>query len=426
MLAAAAAGVVLGVGVEAGGALLLYAGGGALRGVGLLAAFTLAALAAGLWAGAPRDGRADSTDPTGAPAPPTRWRWLGAVAAFLLAAVFAAVWMEVDAMRAAALGRALAVVFFLAGPAYALGMLLAALATRSAGVAVAALGGAALGVLGAAVLLIPEVSPAPLLFSGSAVLAVAGIWEVRPEEKNPEPRGGSMRGKIVIVTGVGARGQVGYAVARALLDAGARVVVTDIAAGVEALAGELEHRGEVTAIRADLTEQAGAERVVTLARERYGRLDALINVAGGLTAIGQLAETEPESWREEIERNATTAYLMSRAALPLLREGGGAVVSFAAPAGLRADANLGAYSAAKAGVVALTRTLALEERGRGVRANALAPGMIDTAQNREMEDPDEVDWVTREQIARVALFLATDDSSGINGETIRVLGTGVE
>lgn len=237
-----------------------------------------------------------------------------------------------------------------------------------------------------------------------------------------------MQGSVAIVTGVGARGQVGYAVASALLARGARVVITARGAGIDALAAELgtgASGGEVVAVRADLATSAGAESVVAAARERCGRLDLLVNVAGGLTVIKPLAETTPEEWSAELDRNARTAFLVSRAALPLLRESRGAIVNFAATAGQRALRNLGAYSAAKAAVVALTRALALEEAPNGVRVNAVAPGIIDTAQNRaSMPDASRERWVTREQIADVVLFLASPAASGISGETIVVGGGG--
>jgi NAD(P)-dependent dehydrogenase (short-subunit alcohol dehydrogenase family) len=127
-----------------------------------------------------------------------------------------------------------------------------------------------------------------------------------------------------------------------------------------------------------------------------------------------------------VQRNTRTTFLMSRAALPLLRERRGAIVNFASPTAIRAVANLGAYSAAKAGVAALTRAMAAEEAANGVRVNAVAPGMIDTEQNRAaVGDPAAVKWVTREEVANVVLFLASDASSGISGETIQVLGEGV-
>jgi NAD(P)-dependent dehydrogenase (short-subunit alcohol dehydrogenase family) len=187
----------------------------------------------------------------------------------------------------------------------------------------------------------------------------------------------------------------------------------------------------VVAVAADLADAAGAERLVVALRERWGRLDVLVNVAGGLTVMKSVAETEPAEWRREMDANAGTTYAVTRAALPLLRESGGAVINFASPAGERALAGLGAYSAAKAGVIALTRALALEEGPRGVRVNAVAPGLVDTAQNREWAgDPDgtsgptpERPMVRRDEVVNAVLFLASDAASGINGEVVRVLGT---
>ncbi len=233
-----------------------------------------------------------------------------------------------------------------------------------------------------------------------------------------------MRDRVAVVTGVGARGQVGFAVAQALLRAGAQVLVSGHGDRVEALADELRADGAmVAAARADLTTAAGAESVIAAARERFHRLDLLVNVAGGLTVIKPLAGTSEEEWTRELDRNARTCFLMCRAALPLLRASHGAIVNFASPAGERAVATLGAYSAAKAAVIALTRALALEEAEHGVRVNAIAPGMIDTEQNRaSVPDPTKVKWVSRGQIADAVLFLAGPAAAGITGETLHVLG----
>jgi NAD(P)-dependent dehydrogenase (short-subunit alcohol dehydrogenase family) len=116
--------------------------------------------------------------------------------------------------------------------------------------------------------------------------------------------------------------------------------------------------------------------------------------------------------------------LLTRAALPALRRSQGAVVNFASPAVERVPATLGAYAAAKAGVVALTRALAAEEKGHGVRVNAIAPGTMDTAQNRESM-PD-ARYVKRADVAEAALFLASRAAAGVSGEvlTVRVETTG--
>jgi NAD(P)-dependent dehydrogenase (short-subunit alcohol dehydrogenase family) len=210
-----------------------------------------------------------------------------------------------------------------------------------------------------------------------------------------------------------------------MLDAGARVCITDVTPGVNDLAEALG--ADVLGVQADLTDDVAVNNLVEEVRRRFGRLDVVVNVAGGLSVIKPLAETESAEWRRELQRNAETAFAVTRAAIPMLREARGAVINFASPAGLRAQAQLGAYSAAKAAVVAFTRALAIEEKNYGVRVNALAPGMIDTAQNRKsVSNPDGVKWITREQIADVVVFLASEIASGITGETIHVLGEGIE
>ncbi|MGH7576881.1 MAG: SDR family NAD(P)-dependent oxidoreductase, partial [Longimicrobiales bacterium] len=230
-----------------------------------------------------------------------------------------------------------------------------------------------------------------------------------------------------IITGVGDRGQVGFAVARHFLAAGWRAVITARSDAVHERAAELAASGVVVAVRADLTEPHDVAVLVDTVRERYGRLDAVINVAGGLTVVKPLADTASDEWRREIERNAGTTYQVCRAVLPLLREHGGAIVNFAAVAGQRAAVNVGAYSASKAAVIALTRSLALEERPNGVRVNAIAPAMVDTDQNRRaLDDAHDATFVTRQEIAEVAFFLASPASSGITGATIPVVGNALE
>jgi NAD(P)-dependent dehydrogenase (short-subunit alcohol dehydrogenase family) len=235
-----------------------------------------------------------------------------------------------------------------------------------------------------------------------------------------------MRDYVVIITGVGDRGQLGFTIAQRFADAGARLVLTSNSPDVGELADEIEiDEAMAFGVTADLTDERAIERLLHAVRERYGRLDVLVNVAGGLGVISTVAETTPEAWLREVERNAGTMLRMSRAALPLLREAGGAIVNFAAPAGVRAVAKLGAYSAAKASVIALTRALALEEKANGVRVNAIAPGFMDTAQNRQSAGDDAV-FVTREDVAAAVLFLASREAHGISGELIHVLGPTLE
>lgn len=411
--------MVLGAGATAGAAFLLYTGEGFLRTAGSLIGLTLAALATGVWGGAERPRR--SAVP----------RWIFTILAFTLAGGFAWLWTVRPALHDTAPGGAFAVLLILAAPAYASGSLLVALAARhaqavgtAAGTAIA---GSALGVLLAGAILIPGFA-ASTVFLGAAIMlsfTAAAHTLIDPQATAREDVM-DMTDRVALITGVGHPGQAGHAIAQRFLDAGARIVISSRSGNIEAIAAELGPSDRVAGIRADLLDDASVTALVVGVRERFGRLDALINVAGGLTLIEPVEATTPGAWRAEIERNADTAFRLSRAALPLLRESRGCIVNFASPAGLRAVRNMAAYSAGKAAVIALTRALAIEERDRGVRVNAVAPGMIDTTQNRESAaDPEKVRWVTREQIADVVLFLASDAGSGVNGEVVHVLAAGV-
>jgi NAD(P)-dependent dehydrogenase (short-subunit alcohol dehydrogenase family) len=414
---AAAAGAALGATLFTGHALLLYSGQGFLRAAGFLVAVTMAAVGAGIWGGVP------------GPAPDGRAllrRWRAFVLAILAGGVFAALWDRSPVLRAAPLGNALATLVALAAPAYTGGMLLTALArTRGTGTTAIAVAFVGLGALGTTTLLVPRMDAAAVFFLAGAWVAASAL--VPGSRPNRQEAGTMMlEGKSVVVTGAGRPGQVGYAIAERCIAAGAHVLITARSGDITRTATRLGPPAVVTGVAADLTEPADLERLAAAARDRFGGLDALINVAGGLSLIKPLAETSTAEWRREIERNADTVHATSRALLPLLRESRGAIVNFASPAGLRAAKNLGAYSAAKAAVVAHTRALALEEKGNGVRVNAIAPGTIDTEQNRaDSDDPEHARWVTREEIADVALFLAGDGASGISGETIHVLGDGL-
>lgn len=402
-------GAVLGATTAASAALLLYASRGLLGTAGFLIALALGALALGLWAGADASsGR----------------RWIGVIVAYLLAAIFAVLWSLQPNLRQTALVGALAALFLLAEPAYAVGAVFASL-SRARRLAVPAFLGAASGVMLAAHVFIPRLQPGVIFLAAAAVLLLAASIETRRAPLTMNTNDFSLSGKCAIVTGVGRRGQVGFAVARALIDAGAHVAVTSFGDEIEPMAAELG--GGTVAVKADLTNEGDVERVVATARESLGQVDILVNLAGGLSVIKTLADTTVQEWQRELTRNAETTFLMSRAALPHLRETRGTIINFASPAGARAVAQLGAYSAAKAAVMALTRALAIEEKPHGVRVNAIAPGMIDTEQNRaSVEDPARVKWVTRRQVTDAVLFLASEASSGITGETIHVVGEGID
>lgn len=418
-LAALAVGITLGTAASAGVALLLYTGQGFLRAAGLLVSSTMMAVAAGLWAGAPEPGSAHIG---------TRARWAAFTIAILAGGVFSALWGARAPLRELAWGGALAVLFELALPAYAAGALLAGLHARDraassggAAVAAGAMAGSAFGVLLAATILIQTVEPFAIYYGGAALLLVASLADRSRGASALVTGDPQMTDRVVLVTGVAERGQLGHTIARRFLEAGARVVISARSSALDDAVAELSAIGDVLAVRADLTIDDDVARLIEATRQRFGRIDALINVAGGLSVIASVEETTPEAWQREIERNAGTVLRLSRAALPLLRESRGTIVNFASPAASRAPANLAAYSAAKAAVIALTRSLAIEEKSHGVRVNAIAPGLMDTAQNRA-QTGDDATYVSRADVANVTLFLASRDAAGITGETVHVLG----
>ncbi|TXF10534.1 SDR family NAD(P)-dependent oxidoreductase [Pelomicrobium methylotrophicum] len=238
---------------------------------------------------------------------------------------------------------------------------------------------------------------------------------------------GILQGKVALVTGVSGGGQVGIAVAQALAAEGA---VLGIAARsrdrLEARAQELRASGaRVLPIAADLTDEAQVNQVIERMIGDFGRIDILVNLAGGLTRYKPAVEHTLEDWHHEVGNNLLSAFLCSRAVFPRMKEaGGGSIVNFSRAG--TPQPNMVAYNCAKAGVEALTRTLALEGREGGIRVNAIAPGLVDTATNIEAMKPKDLKrWVKREDIARVVVFLASDASAGVTGQTIPVTGWGI-
>lgn len=232
----------------------------------------------------------------------------------------------------------------------------------------------------------------------------------------------TLEGKTAIVTGVSSDGQVGQAVAKALADNGARLTIcARTRSKVEARAAELEAAGAtVLAQVGSLTDEAAVQRILDETLNAYGRIDIVVNLAGGLTRYKPLVEVTLEDWRAEVDNNLLSAFLMSRAAFSHLQAAGGGVIINFARAG-QAQPNMVAYNCAKAGIEALTRTLALEGRDLGIRANAIAPGLVDTASNiAAMKPKDMKHWTKREDIAETVAFLASPDASGITGQTIAV------
>lgn len=236
-----------------------------------------------------------------------------------------------------------------------------------------------------------------------------------------------LSGKVALVTGVSHDGQVGQAVAQALAAQGALLAIAARnREHVEARAAELRAEGAtVLGLATNLAVENEVQQLVDRTKSEFGRIDVLVNLAGGLTRYKPIIEHSLADWDQEIRNNLLTAFLCARAVFPVMRDaGGGSIINFARAGA--AQANMVAYNCAKAAIEALTRTLALEGRDHGIRANAVAPGLVDTASNIDAMKPKDLKkWAKREDIAKTVIFLASDASAGITGQVIPVTGWGI-
>ena len=233
--------------------------------------------------------------------------------------------------------------------------------------------------------------------------------------------------RVAVVTGV--TGGLGPAVLRAFLDSGAVVVGTyrDSQAAKETR-GQIGDADDGLALeRVELTDRAEVERLVTTVVDRWDRLDYLINVAGGWAGGKPVWETQDDELERMLSVNLRTAFLSCRAVVPqLLRQRFGRIVNVGSRTAVRAEAGAVAYGIAKAGLVRLTETLALDLRRAGdhdITANCVLPSVIDTPENRKaMPKADFSKWVTSEQVAAVIHWLTTDEAAPISGTAIPVYG----
>lgn len=230
-----------------------------------------------------------------------------------------------------------------------------------------------------------------------------------------------MSDRIFAVTG--AFGVLGSAVARAAAETGARVALIDRT--MEAPRGLTEACGDraFTMGGVDLTEPGMARATINAVHERFGRLDALVNVAGGF-AWQTLEEGDAETWDRLHALNVKTCANASRAAIPFLKASpAGRIVNVGAAGAVKAAAGMGAYAASKAGVHRLTESLAEELKDSGVTVNAVLPSIIDTPANRaDMPKADFGKWVSPESLATVILFLASEAAGDVTGALLPVTG----
>jgi len=226
-------------------------------------------------------------------------------------------------------------------------------------------------------------------------------------------------GKVALVSG--AAGAIGAAVADRLGAEGAAVVRADVAPGRDV-------------VRCDVRDPDACAAAVAVAVERHGRLDVLVNVAG-IGASRLIDEVTLEEWQMVLDINLTGTFLLSQKALPALRASRGAIVNLASVAGLRATPYNAAYCASKAGVVMLTKSMAVELAAAGVRVNAVCPSSVDTPFLRNFTVPDGADpslfaraaspmgrMVQPAEVAAAVAYLASDEAATVSGTTLVIDG----
>jgi NAD(P)-dependent dehydrogenase (short-subunit alcohol dehydrogenase family) len=231
--------------------------------------------------------------------------------------------------------------------------------------------------------------------------------------------------KVVLVTG--ATGGVGPVISRALAEKKEyRIALTGRSGDkLSALASSLDLPEEDLFFRsADLTDSDQVRDLVDAIAKKWGGVDILVNLAGGWIGGNALVEVSDEEWEASLSRNLKSAFLVCRAVLPrMVEKGWGRIVNFSSRAAERPSPRQAGYNVAKAGVVALTGSIAAEYRRRGISAAAIMPSIIDTPQNREsMPDADQSRWVTPASLAALVLFLLSEEGGKVSGAAIPVYG----
>ncbi len=221
------------------------------------------------------------------------------------------------------------------------------------------------------------------------------------------------RGKVVLVTGVGRAGQIGNAVALAFGKAGAKIVACDLnAVGVAERVREFAAQGvDARPCAGDLTEPDIAALAVEIALKHFGRLDVVVNVAGGLTTFGSIEQTTAQALDREIAINLKTAVLVSQAAIEALARTRGCIINFSSIAYFNPQSPMAVYSAAKAAVAGFTRSLALELQERQIRVNAVAPAMVRTVDNVAASGNGDARYVEMQEITEGVMSLASAEST---------------
>lgn len=239
-----------------------------------------------------------------------------------------------------------------------------------------------------------------------------------------------LKDRVVIVTGAGQG--IGEAIVRKMAEEGAKVIVSDIREDTAIKVAEeiVRTGGMAISIRADVTNRDEAKALINNSLDKFGRLDILVNNAG-IIRVGMMKDLKEEDWDEVIKVNLKGAYNCSQFAMePMIRQMYGKIINIASTAYLGTIGQVN-YAASKAGVIALAKSMALELAKYNINVNAVAPGFIDTDMTREIKPEireKAISGIPLKRIgqpgdvANLVLFLASDESSYITGQVIRICG----
>jgi NAD(P)-dependent dehydrogenase (short-subunit alcohol dehydrogenase family) len=228
----------------------------------------------------------------------------------------------------------------------------------------------------------------------------------------------ALEGKIAIITG--AKGGLGSFITEAFLAAGAKVV--GVSRSIQA--SDFSHP-EFVAMPAELSSGEAARNLADDVAAQFGRIDVLVHAVGGFAGGKSVADTDDTTLDKMLDLNYRSAFFVARAVLPHMRQqGGGRFLAVASRQAVDPGAMVGAYSASKAALVALVRTIALENADRCISANTVLPGTMDTPANRAAADPkaDPLQWVQPTQVAALLLHLASDAGAQVTGAAIPIYG----
>jgi NAD(P)-dependent dehydrogenase (short-subunit alcohol dehydrogenase family) len=226
-----------------------------------------------------------------------------------------------------------------------------------------------------------------------------------------------MKNKVVLVTG--ASGGLGVHVTQAFLNADATVIGTS-----RKIQQSDFNSPRFTAIPAEISTSEGAKVLVDQVVARFGRIDILAHTVGAFAGGQSIGETDDATFQKMFDLNFNNAFYLLRAALPTIRKtGNGRIIAIGSRAAVDPGPGVGAYSASKAALVSLIRTVAAENKDAGISANVILPGTMDTPANRKaIPNADVSKWVQPSNVASLVAWLASDAGADVNGAVIPVYG----